>query len=178
MSGQEVSCDDCGDFRPKIWNEAFSNNRTMNLVKYVLATAKELGTDEVCSDTSRSLLKFIEMAATSETAHYTLKMIIKMSSALLNEATLHKDDFAALRVVFERIYTDAKIRDFVAKYVNYWLELLANPVNRKRVYELAKGVETITRPSKAEVEVKKTLKSVKNLVTNPIKNMIKIVNKV
>jgi len=166
---QEVSCvgtfpANCGDFKEEIWNETFSNARTMEFTTFVFDTAKKLGTHEVCSDTYRSLFNYINMVATSETAHYTLKMLHKMISTVLTEATTQKGKFSATLTVLERIYTEKQVQNFVLFYVNEWLNLLKVTENRTKLFKLVKALETMTTPTKAELEVKEALKQVKKLV--------------
>lgn len=168
-TGQEVNCEQrssqsCGDFRPKIWNEAFSNKDTMEFTEYVFKTAEKLATNEVCSDTYRSLFKFVEMLATSENAHYTMLMIDKMMLSIMMENAKDAGNFNQLLIVLERIFTDKKVTEFVSFYFKEWFNLLSKTENRAKLFRLVKAFETLTRPSKAEVDVKETFNRIKNLI--------------
>jgi len=133
----------CKEYKSKIWDKAFSNPAAMRLMEVTSETAKELGADEVCSDTTRVLLNFITVMATNPNAHYTLGRLNKMISFIVREADTTSDKFEETKQVFERISNDPEIRDYIKSTIGRTIDLLKEPEIRERLSRVIRAVNSM-----------------------------------
>lgn len=165
----------CDEYKSKIWNKAFSNPATMQLMDVVFETAKELGTNDVCSDTTRVFSNFIDVMATNQNSHYSVGMLGKMLAFIAREVDMTSDKFRETKEVFERIAKSADIRDYIKNTVSRVVDLAKLPVMRSRLVRVFKAFETLIKPSKDQQMVKQRIKGLANA---PGKIAMGTVNKV
>nr|AEV66513.1 COO2 [Aphis glycines] len=144
----EMEHHQCDEYKSKIWNKAFSNPAAMQLMDVVLETAKELGTNDVCSDTIRVLSNFIDVMVTNQNSHYSVGMLVKMLAFIAREADTTSDKFRDTKKVFDRIVKNADIRDYIRNTVSQVVDLLKLPVMRNRLARVFKAFESLYNPSK------------------------------
>jgi len=171
----EMEHHQCDEYKSKIWNKAFSNPAAMQLMDVVFETAKELGTNDVCSDTVRVLSNFIDVMATNKNSHYLVGMLGKMLAFIAREADTTSDKFRDTKEVFERIATSADIRDYIRNTVSRVVELLKLPVMRSRLVIVFKAFESLYKPSKDQKMIKQRIKGLAN---TPTKIAMGTINKV
>ncbi|XP_027848216.2 uncharacterized protein LOC114128009 [Aphis gossypii] len=173
--GLEMEHHQCDEYKSKIWNKAFSNPAAMQLVDVVLKTAKEMGTDNVCSDTIRVLSNFIDVMATNQNSHYSVGMLAKMLAFIAREADMTSDKFRDTKEVFDRIVQNADIRDYIRNTASRVVDLLKLPVMRNRLARVFKAFETLYNPSKNQQMIKQRIMGLTN---TPSKIAMGTMNKV
>jgi len=152
----------CDEYKSKIWDKAFSNPAAMQLMELTFNTGKELGSDEVCSDTTRAIFNFVDVMATSQNAHYSLGMMNKMLAFILREVDTTSDKFKETKVVIERIAKTPEIRDYIRHTTARTVDLLKEPVIRGRLFKVVKAFEGLIKPSKNEEMIKQRIKGLTN----------------
>ncbi|XP_026807341.1 uncharacterized protein LOC113549982 [Rhopalosiphum maidis] len=148
MSESKIEHHQCEEYKSKIWNQAFSNPSAMQLMEVVFQTSKELGTNEVCSDTIRVISNFVNVMATNQNAHYSVGMLGKMLSFILREVDVTSNKFVETKGVFERIAKNDKIRDYIKNSTSRAIDLLKIPVIRSRLVRVVKAFESLIKPSR------------------------------
>jgi hypothetical protein len=146
MYESEIEHHQCEEYKSKIWNQAFSNPLAMQLMEVMFQTGKELGTNEVCSDTIRVISNFVTVMVTNQNAHYSMGMLGKMLAFILREVDVTSDKFIETKGVFERIAKSVKIRDYLKNSTSRVINLLKIPVIRSRLYRVVKAFESLIRP--------------------------------
>jgi len=164
----------CEEYKSKIWDKAFSNPAAMQLMALTFNTGKELGSDEVCSDTTRAIINFVDVMATSQNAHYSLGMMNKMLAFIVREVNTTSDKFKETKTVFERIAKTPEIRDYIKHTTARSVDLLKEPVIRGRLFKVVKAFESLLKPSENEQLVKQRFKG---LASSPSKMAMGAVNK-
>ncbi|KAF0745867.1 Acid trehalase, partial [Aphis craccivora] len=171
----EMEHHQCDEYKSKIWNKAFSNPAAMQLVDVMFETAKELGTNDVCSDTLRVLSNFIDVMATNQNSHYSVGMMGKMLAFIARELDTTSDKFRDTKEVFERIAKSANIRDYIRNTVSRVVDLLKFPEMRNRLARVFKAFEGLIKPSKDQKMIKQRING---LVNAPAKIAMGTMNKV
>ncbi|XP_025194138.1 uncharacterized protein LOC112593802 [Melanaphis sacchari] len=146
----EIEHHQCDEYRSKIWDKAFSNPATMGLMDVVFETNNELGADEVCSDTIRVLINFINVMATDQSAHFSTGMLGKMLAFIAREVDVTSDNFKETRQVIERIATNVEIRNYIRNLIFRSINLIKEPEMRSRLLRVTKAFESLIVPSKDE----------------------------
>ncbi|XP_001948358.2 uncharacterized protein LOC100167863 [Acyrthosiphon pisum] len=164
----------CDEYKSKIWDKAFSNQEAMQLMELTFNTGKELGSHEVCSDTTRAIFNFVDVMATNQNAHYSLGMMNKMLAFIIREVDTTSNKFKETKEVFERIAKTPEIRDYIKHTTARTVDLLKEPVIRGRLFKVVKAFEGLIKPSENEELVKQRLKRITNA---PAKMAMGAINK-
>lgn len=163
----------CEEYKSKIWDNAFKNLEAMRLMKVTFETAKELNTDDVCSDTTRVLLNFFKVMATSQNAHYSVGMFNKMVAFITREADTTSNNFKETTEVFGRMVNNPEIRDLVKHSIVRTVDLLKSPENRDRLFKAVKAFESLVQPSGNEQLVKQTFMGLANGTKNTVGSFLR-----
>lgn len=167
--GENAMHYDCDEYQAKIWDKALSNPAAMKFVEKTMETVKEGATDEVCSDTSRSLLDFLKVMNDSPNAHYTVGMFMKMIAVIMREIDTSEtsDQFKETGKVISQLIGNQGVQDLTLKTINRSIKLLENPKTRERLFRTLKIIEKALRPSDSEMMVKNGLNQVKGMANAP-----------
>jgi len=144
----EMEHHQCEEYKSKIWDNAFSNQGAMDLMKLTFITAEKMGSDEVCSDTIRAFFNFIEVMATNENAHYSIGMFKKMVAFIVRELDATSDKFRETSEVFGRILKTPEISDYIKYSITRTIDLLKEPIIRGRLFKVTKAFADLMRTSK------------------------------
>jgi len=166
----------CEEYKSKIWEKAFSNPAAMQLMELTFNTGKELGTDEVCSDTTRSIFNFVDVMATNQSAHYSFGMLEKMLAFIMREMDTTSDKFKETKLVVDRIAKTPEIRDYIKHTTVRAVSLLKEPEIRGRLFKVVKAFESLIKPSENEALIKQRIKGLTN--NAPTKMAMGAMNKV
>jgi len=153
----EMEHHQCDEYKSKIWNKAFSNPAAMQLMDVMFETSKQLGANEVCSDTIRVLSNFIDVMATNQNSHYSLGMLGKMLAFIAREADTTSDKFVETKKVFERIAKSADIRAYINHTTSRIVDLLKVPIMRSRLTRAFKAVQNLIKLNKDQQMTRKGL---------------------
>lgn len=156
----------CEEYKSKIWDKAFSNPATMQLTELMFNTAKELGSDEVCSDTTQAIFNFINVMATNQNVHYSMGMLNKMIGFIMREADTTSDKFKDTKMVFERIAKTPEIRDYIKYTIARTVDLLKEPEIRSRLFKVIKAFEHLIKPSENEELINQRVMGQTNVPAN------------
>ncbi|XP_022166597.1 uncharacterized protein LOC111031105 [Myzus persicae] len=177
VSEPEMEHHQCEEYKSKIWNDAFSNPKAMNLMKLTFNTAKELGSNEVCSDTTRALFNFVDVMATSPYAHFSLGMFNKMVAFILREVDTTSDKFKETKQVVDRISKTPEIRDYIRNSAAKTVDLLKEPKIRARLFRVMKAFESLIKPNENEALIKQKIKGLTNAPVKLAKGAMKTVGR-
>lgn len=158
--------DDCDEFKSKIWNKALGNQKAMNMMKMIFASAEIAGTDQVCSDMVRSFINFVTVLITDPTASYSVKMFKKLIWSIMMNIDMTSQDFTETKRVVERIIDEKEVRDLTINFIIRSVKFISIPDVRKRLFKLLEGIASMATPSANEVRVKNTLKKFKDGIKN------------
>lgn len=170
----EMEHHQCEEYKSKIWDNAFSNQGAMDLMKLTFITAEKMGSDEVCSDTIRALFNFIEVMVTNENAHSSIGKFKKMVMFIVRELDATSDKFIETSEVFERISKSPEIRDYIKHSVTRTIDLLKEPVVRGRLFKVIKAFADLKRTPKEDGPVKQ----ITRITSAPSRMAKKAMNKV
>jgi len=159
----------CEEYKSKIWDNALSNPAAMQLIELTFNTGKELGADEVCSDTLRAIFNFIDVMATNQNAHYSLGMLSKMLEFIMREADTTSDKFKDTKMVFERIVKTPEIRDYLKHTIARNVDLLKEPEIRNRLFRVMKAFERLVQPPQNDELNNQRVKGLTNSPANMAK---------
>uniref|UniRef100_A0A2S2QYJ7 Uncharacterized protein n=1 Tax=Sipha flava TaxID=143950 RepID=A0A2S2QYJ7_9HEMI len=161
---------DCDEYQAKIWDKALDNMAAMEFVKNTLGIIKEAGTNEVCSDTIRSLINFIKVTGASPNAHYSFGMMMKMIAVIIREIDTSgtSDQLKETGKVFNQIVGNNDAQDLTLKFIRKSMDLLKNPMTRERLFKMLKAIENAMKPSESEMIVKNRLNQVKGIAKAPV----------
>lgn len=158
---------DCGDgFRSKIWDKAFANPAAMEFMERTMVTAKELGTDDVCVDTGRTLLNFLVVQLTNQEAQHTVRMFDKMVATIIREMDTTSEQFLETQAVVERILYNDDVRDLTLYFITRSVGMMKEPLIRKRLFRVMKAFANAIKPSENEMKVNKRVQQVKGMISN------------
>lgn len=158
---------DCNEYIPKIWDKAFGNPEAMQLLKVTSNTVKEGMTDEVCSDTIRSIADFFVTTHTNKNAIEAMKKFYRMVSAIEIEIERTPENYWETRRVVERIIKESDVRDLVVHAIARVFNVVKDPTKRSRLFTVLEGFSNMIKPSENEQLVKQKLQQVKGLVKSP-----------
>lgn len=164
---------DCGEYKSEIWDDAFSNPKTMQLAHEILKTAEDMAVDPVCVDTTRAVMNYFYVKITNQNAHYVEVMLFKLLKTIAKQAAFNDSDQAGeTRKLIHRVIEFPKIRNLITKTVARTAELLQDPKNRVRVVKMVLAVLKMLKPTKEEKMVKQTIQSVKKVFASPMKKLL------
>ncbi|XP_060873242.1 uncharacterized protein LOC132947070 [Metopolophium dirhodum] len=165
----------CDEYKSKIWDKAFSNQAAMQLMALTCNTGKELGSDEVCSDTTRAIFNFADVMTTNQNAHYSVGMMNKMLAFIVREVDTTSDKFRETKTVIDRIANTPEIRDYIKHTTARSVDLLKEPEIRGRLFKVVKAFEGLLKPSENEELIKQRIRGLTN---SPTKVAMGAMNKV
>ncbi|VVC29295.1 Hypothetical protein CINCED_3A016424 [Cinara cedri] len=140
----------CEEYKSNIWEKALSSQDAMPLVENTLATAKVMGTDEVCSDTTRALFNFIDVIGTNDFAFYSMRMIYKMITVIIRDTNTSSLIYKETQKVFNKILTDPAIRELTLLSLLRPLEMVKDEVIRKRALRTLIAITKMVKPPNTE----------------------------
>lgn len=167
-SMEEADHYNCEDgYQLKIWDKALGNPAAMELLENTLVTVKELGTDEVCSDSSRAFFNFVKVMIESPNAHYSIGMMMKMIAVIMREIDMSEksSQFKETSKVINQIISNEDVQKLTLTFINKSVDLLKDRNTRDRLFRLLKVVEGLMQPSESETKVKEGINQVKEMAS-------------
>lgn len=137
----------CEGYKSKIWDRAFSSPEAIELVDKTLESAKKMGTDEVCSDTIRSIFNFINVVGTNEHAFYSMRMLYKAIETIIRETNTSSPAFKETKKFVTKMVTHPDVREFILKTFNHTKNMVNNEVARRRLHNMFTTIKAVLNKS-------------------------------
>lgn len=149
----------CDEYKLPIWEKAFSNPIAMGLLDESLITLREAATDEVCSNTIRSILYFGQTTLVNDDAHYCVGMFFKLCNLFVKELDIESENYKVTMDVLRTMFVDDDARDLTLNTIVRLLEVLKDAETRARMWRVVLAVKLMIQPSEQEKMAKESMKN-------------------